>query len=621
MSDPLIEEHERRPSPGHTLPEGSELKGNFFSRREPTDASSEARSGKAFMPGGGAGNVLPPMQAFLSLCRRVFGYAFFFSMFVNILQLTFPLYMLQVYDKVLTSYNLSTLWVITGAATICLVVLALLEWIRSRLLVNAGVAFDRMLSGPVLAVNLRNAAQPSQGSAGPAQGTVRDVQLLRGFLGGRAVFAFFDFPWMPLYFAVIFLLHPLLGSIALLGGLVVLGLGLLAERLTRKHLDYATERNGLALSFLGNAMRNAHAARAMGMGERILKRWSLMNDTVLEHQTRASNSAGMLHALVRSLRVGLQVLIYAAGAYLTVTHASTAGVMIVAAIVMGRALAPIDQAMATYKQSLDALGAFKRLKKTLAAPSAPPAMELPAPAGEIAAENVSFTMQGRDLIKQITFSLPAGQSLALIGPSAAGKSTLCRLLLNIWSPTEGTVRLDRADISAWPPEKLGPFVGYLPQDVELFSGTVAENIARLNPIEPEKVVAAARQAGAHAMILALSKGYDTPIGEYGTALSGGQRQRLGLARALYGAPRLVVLDEPGSNLDEDGARALTEAIRQLKATRATLILVTHNPAMLEAVDNIIYLRDGKILLAGDTRKVLEALGAPPGEAGGQSPRQ
>ena len=546
------------------------------------------------------------MQDFLRSCRYFFGYAFFFSMFVNILQLTFSIYMLQVYDKVLTSYNLSTLTVITIAAVIALVVMALLEWIRSRLLVRAGIEFDHMLSRDVLKLNLQNAGAPA-GKPAEQNGNLRDVQSLRNFLGGNAVFAFFDVPWMPIYFALIFILHPSLGMVAVGGGLLVLILGVLTERLTRKRLEAASHLNAHSFNLTGAAMRNASIVRSMGMIGNVTARWGKVNDLIIRLQTRASRSAGLIHAVSKSLRVGLQVLIYAVGAYLTVMHESTAGVMIAASIVMGRALAPIDQAMATYKQSLEARGAYGRLKTLLDAPRPLPAMDLPEPQGELTAENLYFAAGGRPIIKGISFRMPAGQSLAIIGPSAAGKSTLCKLLLNIWEPTSGKVRIDRADMASWDSEKLGPFLGYLPQDVELFSGSVAENIARLGEVDSAKVIKAARMAGVHEMILALPKGYDTQIGDQGAALSGGQRQRIGLARALYGDPRVIVLDEPNSNLDEEGEASLAQAVLHLKQQRTTLILVTHKPNILSIVDNIMMVQDGQIALCGARQEVLAKL--------------
>ena len=547
------------------------------------------------------------MQDFLRVCRRFFGYAFFFSLFVNILQLTFSIYMLQVYDKVLTSFSLSTLAVITVAAVICLVVMALLEWIRSRLLVRAGIEFDHMLGETVLRENLLSAASPSSGARRENQGSLRDVQILRNFLGGNAVFAFFDVPWMPIYFILIFILHPMLGMVAVAGGILVFILGFATERLTRRRLENATRLNAHASAFTGAAARNASIVRSMGMVGNISARWRRLNDVVIRLQTRASRSAGLIHAVSKALRVGLQVAIYAVGAYLTVTHASTAGVMIAASIVMGRALAPIDQAMATYRQSLEAREAYRRLDALLSRPAEPPPMELPDPVGELAVEGLYFAAGDRQIIKNISFRMPAGQSLAIIGPSAAGKSTLCKLLLNIWPPLAGKVRIDRADISSWDSERLGPHIGYLPQDVELFSGSVAENIARLGDVDSQKVIRAARLAGVHHMILALPRGYDTQIGEYGAALSGGQRQRIGLARALYGDPKIIVLDEPNSNLDEEGEATLLQAIVNLRELRSTVVLVTHKPNILSLVYNIMVMQDGQIALCGARQEVLGRL--------------
>lgn len=547
------------------------------------------------------------MQNFLRACRQFFGYAFFFSFFINILQLTFSIYMLQVYDKVLTSFNLSTLAVITVAAVICLVVMALLEWIRSRLLVRAGIEFDHLLGETVLRRNLLDAAAPAGGMRQEAKGSLRDVQLLRNFLGGNAVFAFFDLPWMPVYFLFIFILHTSLGVVAVAGGALVFILGAVTERLTRKRLEAANQINAHAGSFTGAAMRNASIVRSMGMVGNISTRWRKLNDVTIRLQTYASRAAGLVHAVSKALRVGLQVTIYAVGAYLTVMHESTAGIMIAASIIMGRALAPIDQAMATYRQSLEAWAAYKRLDRMLAAPPDLPSMDLPAPKGELAAENLFFAAGGRPIIRNVSFRLPAGQSLAIIGPSAAGKSTLCKLLLNIWTPDAGKARIDRADIRSWDSEKLGPHIGYLPQDVELFAGSVAENIARMGEVDSQKVIRAAQMAGVHHMVLALPKGYDTQIGDHGAALSGGQRQRIGLARALYGDPKIVVLDEPNSNLDEEGEACLVRAIQNLKSLGSTVIIVTHKPNILAAVDNIAVMQEGQIALCGGRDAVLRKM--------------
>lgn len=545
------------------------------------------------------------MREFLRSCRYYFGYAFFFSMFINVLQLTFSIYMLQVYDKVLTSYNLSTLVVITMAAVFALLVLALLEWLRSRLLVRAGIEFDRVLSLPVLKENINSAVMVGGGNK--KQGTLRDVQMLRNFLGGSAVFCFFDAPWMPLYLGLIFILHPALGMVAVFGGVAVIILGLLTDRLTKTRLESANMLNNHASNFLSSTLRNAPIVRTMGMGSAMAHRWERMNNIVIDLQTRASKNAGLLQSIGRSLRVGLQVAIYAVGAYLVITHQSTAGIMIAASIIMGRALAPIDQAMATYKQSVEARAAYHRLSELMDNPPTIPPMDLPPPIGKITSENLFFGVQGRAILKGINFTLPAGQSMALIGPSAAGKSTLCKVLLGIWAATSGKVRIDGADLETWDSEKLGPYIGYLPQDVELFSGSIAENIARMQEVNSELVIEAARMAGVHDLVLHLPKGYDTQIGEFGSALSGGQRQRIGLARALYGNPKVLVLDEPNSNLDEDGERALMQAVLNMRERGTTVILVSHKPNILSVVDNIMIIQDGQVSVYGPRQAVMDHL--------------
>lgn len=546
------------------------------------------------------------MREFLHKCRYYFKYAFFFSLFINILQLTFPIYMMQIYDKVLSSFSMPTLWVITFAAVVALVVLALLEWIRSRLLVRSGVEIDRLLSRDVLHENLLNASQPGGVPPG-STGTLADVNVLRNFLAGSAIFAFFDMGWMPIFFLLLFILHPLLGYVSIAGGIITLILGILTERATRARLANASRNQAQAAAFTNQVLRNAGIVRTLGMSGHVEDRWGKTNNNVIRLQTEASNSAGLLQSINRAFRMGQQVLVYAVGAYLCLIGECSPGVMIAAAIVMGRAVGPIASAMATYKLSLNAHGAYKRLDKLFAKEKPDPNMDLPDPVGEISCENLFFAAAGRPIIKGVSFRMGAGQSLAIIGPSAAGKSTLCKLLLNLWKPTAGKVRIDRADIQSWNPEKLGPFLGYLPQDVELFSGTVAENIARLGPIESDRVIRAARLAGAHNMVLALPQGYDTQIGESGNSLSGGQRQRIGLARALYGDPRIVVLDEPNANLDEEGDACLHQAILNLRQLKASVVIVTHKAQILGIVDNIMVMQDGQIAMCGTRDDVLRDL--------------
>lgn len=550
------------------------------------------------------------MREFLRSCRFYFTFGFFFSLFINILQLTFPIYMLQIYDRVLSSYSVQTLVVITVGAIIALMVMALLENLRSKLLVRAGVSFDNALSKPVLDTTLKNSLKPAP-EKDVAQ--LRDVQSLRNFLGGNAVFAFFDLPWTPIYLAIIYMLHPWLGIFAACGGLVVLILGMINHKISQKPLAEATMINSHNHNFMATCQRNVSVIGSMGMMGPLLKRWNALNNKVIELQTRASSRAGLLQSISKALRVGLQVGIYGIGAFLAINHEATPGAMIAASIIMGRALAPIDLGMATYKQSIEAWGSYKRIKNTLKDKVEVPPMDLPAPTGNINVENVSFGIQGRTILQQISFNIPAGETLGIIGPSAAGKSTLCRLMLGIWPANIGKVRLDGADIYSWDQEKLGQYIGYLPQDVELFAGSIAENIARMDKVDSDKVVEAAKRAGVHEMVLRFPNGYDTQIGEYGGMLSGGQRQRIGLARAIYGSPRLLVLDEPNSNLDDHGERALMQSILEMKNEKSTIVLVTHRPQILNIVDKVLVLQDGKVAMFGPKQDVIQKLSGAQGQ--------
>ncbi|MDL2321107.1 type I secretion system permease/ATPase [Desulfosarcina sp. OttesenSCG-928-B08] len=548
------------------------------------------------------------MIQFLRDFRHCFRYATFFSMLVNILQLTFSIYMLQVFDLVLTSYNLSTLQVITLAALICLGALALLDWIRGRLMAVVGIEFEKRMAVSVLSQSLSNANAPVtvQGKA-----ALRDVQTLRNFMGSPQVFILLDFPWIPVYLIIMFLMHSLLGVVGVCGGLISLGVGYLTDRASRAPLQEANARNAMSGRFLDMALRNAPVVHSMGMNEGIAQRWEAENQKVIQLQTRASLKVGLLQAIAKSYRQGLQVVIYGIGAYLAVTYQATAGIMVAASIIIGKALAPVDQAMGAYRVLFDVRGAYGRLKEMLDQPQPPPPMELPDPAGEISTENMALTIGSRPIIAPLSFRMPAGgQSLALIGPSAAGKSSLCKLFLGIWQPTSGHVRIDGADLMSWDPVRLGQFFGYLPQDVELFPGTIAENIARMEE-EPDiaKVITAATMAGVHDLILHLPGGYDTPIYGPGYVLSGGQRQQVGLARALYGNPKVVVLDEPNANLDHEGEKALLQAVINMKKNQTTLVLVTHKMNILSVVDSIMVIRNGQVLMCGPRDEVLNQMRA------------
>lgn len=536
--------------------------------------------------------------------RPYLTYGAFFSMFINFLQLTFPIYMLQIYDRVLSSYSMPTLYALTVAALTALVVMSTLEFIRSRLLVRCGVAIDQALSRDVLDEVLKTSALTG---APPDQATLRDVNLLRNFFGGNAIFTLFDIPWTPLFLAAIYFLHPLLGMVATGGAVLLIIFALINEKITRKPLEAANMVNGFSMKFVETARRNAQLVRSMGMLGGVTQRWQGLNDNVMKLQTQASRQAGLVQSMSGWLRQSMQVFIYGVGAWLTLEGKATAGSMIAASIIMGKALGPVQMGIGSWKQMVEARAAWQRLSKMLAARSKIEHMELPEPRGELTVEHVSFAIKNTVILRDINFSLPAGESLGIIGPSGAGKSTLCRLLLGIWPAAGGAVRLDGADIFSWEQEILGPFIGYLPQDVELFSATVAENVARLNQVDSEKVIEAAKQAGVHDLILNFPQGYDTRIGEGGLVLSGGQRQRIGLARALYNKPKLVILDEPNSNLDEEGEKALLGAWAHLKQQGTTLIVVSHKPSLLAGVDKILMLKNGQLAMFGPRDAVFKKL--------------
>lgn len=544
------------------------------------------------------------MKNFFKQWRPYLIYGALFSMFINVLQLTFPLYMLQIYDRVLSSYSLPTLYAITVAAVVALIVMAALEFVRSRLLVRCGVAIDQALGRDVLNNVIKQGALLG---AAPQQATLRDVNLLRNFFAGNAIFTLFDMPWTPLFLAVIYVLHPLLGLVATAGALLLIVFAFINERITRKPLDAANTVNGFAMKFVETARQNAQSVRGMGMLDGVGSRWQNLNDTVTKLQTQASRQSGLVQSLTGWLRQSMQVFIYGVGAWLTLEGESTAGCMIAASIIMGRALAPVQTGIATWKSMVEARGAWRRLDALFSMPAPPPGMDLPAPVGQLSCEHVSFAIQNRMLLRDIHFSLQPGEFLGLIGPSGAGKSTLCRLLLGLWPAASGKVRLDGNDLFAWDQDKLGPYLGYLSQDVELFPGTVAENIARLGPVESEQVISAARQAGVHELILSFPQGYDTRIGEGGVVLSGGQRQRVGLARALYGSPKLVILDEPNSNLDDDGEAALLRSWAHLKEKKTTLVVVSHKPSLLAGMDKILMLKDGQLAMFGPRDAVFQKL--------------
>ncbi|KXX64341.1 type I secretion system permease/ATPase [Marichromatium gracile] len=546
----------------------------------------------------------------MAICRSSFYGAGFFSLFINLLMLVPPLYMLQIYDRVLASSSVSTLMALTVLVAFLMLTMGLLEWVRSLVLIRVGARLDGVLSQRVFDATMDVAArQPGQGSAQP----ISDLGGFRQFMTGNGLFGFFDAPWIPVYMVVIFMFHPLLGVIALGGALILIALAFLNEFRTRKPLMAASNQAIREQHVLNAKLRNVEVIEALGMRPQIQQRWHDHHADTIGWQARASEEAALLMATSKSFRMFLQSLILGAGAWLAIQQSITPGVMIAASIMMGRALAPVDQMIGSWKGFVNARASYGRLQKLLT--EIPPGsrhISLPAPTGALQLEGVVAAPPGarKPVLRGISLEIAAGDVVGMIGPSAAGKSTLARVMLGIWPLASGAVRLDGADLALYNRDELGPHIGYLPQDVELFDGTVAENIARFGEIEDAEVVAAAQRAGVHELIGQLPNGYDTRLGGGGVMLSGGQRQRIGLARALYKNPKLVILDEPNSNLDDRGEAALLEAIDNLRATHATVVLISHRPSVLKAVDKVLVIKDGRVEAYGPRQEVLSRVLKP-----------
>lgn len=550
------------------------------------------------------------LQDALKACKGSFISVGFFSFFINALMLVPTFYMLQVYGRVMTSGSLTTLAMLTLIMTALVVTLGSLEWIRSRIMVRVSTRLDVLLSRQVYKASFKRALE-SGGMDASAQ-SLNDLTGLRQFLSGNGLFAFFDAPWLPIYIAVMFLFHPWFGWVATGSALLLLLLAFINEKLTGPALAQANKEHIGATLYTTKNLRNAEVIESMGMLETLMDRWGRRQRNVLLLQSQASDRGAIVSTLSRSFRILVQSLILGLGAYLAVDNQVGAGMVFAGSVLLGRALAPIDLIIGSWKGFIAARSQYTRLNDILDKQQAQPErMSLPAPKGQVQVENLIVAAPGSKIpiIKNISFNVPAGCVVGIIGPSAAGKSTLARALMGVWAPQHGVVRLDGADISAWDKTELGPHIGYLPQDIELFEGSISENIARFTQVDSAKVILAARTAGVHEMILLLPDGYDTVIGSEGVMLSGGQRQRIGLARALYGNPRLIILDEPNSNLDEVGDRALAAAIQQLKLTGATLFVITHRTNIVSQLDRLMVMSAGVISLYGPREQVLAELNA------------
>ena len=548
-------------------------------------------------------------EAFRST-RAGFFTAIFFSFFINILAFVGPMYMLQIYDRVITSRNTTTLIALTLIAAFLLIVYASLEKIRSAILVRLGILFSTLARSHLFDAVLRgNLLQPGRGHTQ----ALRDLDTIREFLTGSGLISFCDAPWVPIFVAGCFILHPWYGYIATAGAVLIFCFAIANELLTRGHLKAASTNAVAAGSYAAATFRNAEVLHAMGMLSGLRHRWLKRQDEGLLLQAAASDRAGHLVAASKFTRAFLQVAILGTGAYLSIEHESTPGAMIAASIIMGRALAPVEIAVANWKGFVATRSAYDRIKTLLGIlPEEIDKMPLPAPEGHLSVENVIAVPPGAKdpVLRGVSFTMRPGEVLGILGPSAAGKSSLARVLVGVWPTSIGKVRVDGAELKHWDPERLGKHIGYLPQDVELFSGTIAENIARFGDQDEEKIIAAARMAGVHDMVQAMPLGYNSQIGEGGLALSGGQRQRIGLARALYDRPAYVILDEPNASLDADGEAALLSAIQQLRQDGSTVVLITHKTNILATVDKILVLSHGQVAGLGSRDEMLAKLLGP-----------
>lgn len=558
----------------------------------------------------------PPKQvselgAALARSRGAFIGIGVFTAAINILQLTGPLFMLEVYDRVLPARSVPTLVAISVLALVMFGFQGLLDIVRSRVLIRIASAVDQTLSRRVFDLA---AVLPLKAMTPASFQPVHDLDRIRGFMSTVGPAAFFDLPWMPLYLGICFVFHPYIGWAATVGGVLLVGVTLTTEFMSRKPARAAAGVADSRMALAEASRRNAEVVQAMGMSGRLNAVWFDHNQRHLEAQRRVADIAGGMSVLSKILRMVLQSFVLGVGAWLVINQQATAGIIIASSILTSRALAPIEVALSQWRGFITARQSWRRLNGLLAAvPANAARIALPKPSTSLSLEAVGINPPGTNrLVAQgITFQLKAGQGLGVIGPSASGKSSLVRAIVGVWPAIQGKIRIDGAALDQWTPETLGPHIGYLPQDMELFAGTVTENISRFEA-EPssESVIAAARAASVHELILGLPNGYETQVGDAGNALSAGQRQRIGLARALYGDPFLVVLDEPNSNLDREGDEALTKAILGVRARGGILVVVAHRPTALASVDTVLVMLNGRQQAFGPKETVFQPQQAP-----------
>ena len=530
-----------------------------------------------------------------------------FSAIINLLMLAPSLYMLQVYDRVLQSRNEITLLMLTLLMLGAYAFMGALEYIRSFVLIRLGAKLDMQLNKRIYTAAFEQNLRRGGGNPGQA---LQDLMQLRQFITGNGLFAFFDAPWFPIYLAVIFMFDFYLGLFALVAVIIMVALAFINEAVSKKPLAEANTMAVVSSNLASNNLRNAEVIEAMGMLPNLMARWFKLHGRFLKLQAEASEKSGIVTGISKFVRVSMQSLVLGLGALLVIEGKMSPGMMIAGSILLGKATGPIDQLIGVWKQWSGVKSAYERLNELLGNnPQRLAGMTLPKPLGNLTVETVTAAPPGSTVavIKGLSMALTPGDVLGIIGPSGSGKSTLARLLVGIWPAAVGKVRLDGADIFQWNKDQLGPHIGYLPQDIELFAGTVAENIARFGDVDPERVIEAAKRAGVHDMILHFPQGYDTRLGDAGAGLSGGQKQRLGLARAMYGDPSMLILDEPNSNLDDLGEQALLQAINELRQSGKTIVVITHRTTILGATTKLLLLRDGIAQAFGPRDQVLAAL--------------
>lgn len=550
--------------------------------------------------------IAPSLRGALAASRQTIAAAAMFSVAINLLMLTGPLYMMQIYDRVIAGRSWDTLVVLTVIALAALAALTVLDAVRMRLATRVGAFIERRLAPEIFE---RTVFSALEGHAYRAD-AVRDLAMLRGFIGGVGMFTLFDVPWLPIFLAIIFMISPPIGWLGLIVAATLLVLALGNELSTRGAYRKAASEQTNGLRQVEAATRNAEVVDALGMMRSLTRWWIASLERGGVAADRANDLGGIWLSATKFVRMSLQVAVLALGASLVMEQQLTGGAMIACSIIMSRALAPVEQAVGTWKQFVATRAAYGRLSAFLARPlPREPAMPLPPPIGALSVDQLAYRAPGADhlILRGVSFSVLPGEILGIIGPSGAGKSTLARLLIGVISPSAGHVRLDGVDIHRWDREELGGHVGYLPQSIDLFGGSVAGNISRLRETTPEAIVAAAKLAGVHDLILRLPKGYETDIGEAGARISAGQRQRLALARAVFGEPRLIILDEPNSNLDAEGEEALAAALRSLARNGSTIAMVTHRPNLLQIASRVLLLADGAVEAFGPRQAVLDLL--------------